>query len=77
MTLMSTVELFDKPGLGRVDQAIAPDHQGRVFFEGTYWPARLYSADTTFIAEVESAVDVLGRQGLTLLVRPFVTNSVG
>ncbi len=77
MDLMSAVELFEKPGLGKVDQAIAPDHQGRVYFEGTYWPAKLYSADTPFIAEVESAVSVLGRQGLTLLVQPFVTNPVG
>ncbi|MCG8368036.1 MAG: NfeD family protein [Pseudanabaenales cyanobacterium] len=79
MNLRPAVELFEKPGLGRVDKAIAPNHRGRVFFEGTYWPARLYSADAPLmaIAEVESAVSVLGRQGLTLLVRPFVTNPVG
>ncbi|MEO0533433.1 MAG: NfeD family protein [Cyanobacteria bacterium P01_A01_bin.123] len=70
MSQETTVELFKKTGLGKVERTIAPNQKGRVFFEGTYWPARWHFPTEIGIAEVETWVTVLGRQGLTLLVQP-------
>ncbi|MEM6425032.1 MAG: NfeD family protein [Cyanobacteria bacterium P01_H01_bin.119] len=64
------VQLFEQPKLGKVERAIAPNQRGRVFFEGTYWPARWHISSEAAIAEAEAWVIVLGRQGITLLVIP-------
>lgn len=71
MDLLPTVELFERLGTARVERAIAGNERGRVFYEGTYWPARFYSADA-LQAEVSDWVTVVGRQGITLLVQPTV-----
>jgi len=71
MDLAINVELFDKPGTARVERAFGPNQRGRVFFEGTYWPAKFYIPETLINAEVRSIVTVIGRQGLTLLVMPL------
>ena len=69
MDMQPTVELFEKLGMARVEKSIAADQRGRVFYEGTYWPARFYSVNT-LQAEVTDWVTVVGRQGITLLVQP-------
>ncbi|NJL87044.1 MAG: hypothetical protein HC886_15430 [Leptolyngbyaceae cyanobacterium SM1_1_3] len=73
MTFETVTEFFQSPGLGRVEQAIIADKRGRVFFDGTYWPAQFYNSEQPKIAEAKTWVSVLGRRGLTLLVAPAVT----
>ncbi len=74
MNLTHTLELFDTPKTARVDCPITAEAKGRVFFEGTYWPAQVYQGDTSTDSAlaVSTWVRVLGRQGLTLLVAPVV-----
>jgi membrane protein implicated in regulation of membrane protease activity len=76
MDLTHTIELFKKPKTARVERTITARLKGRVFFEGTYWPARVYeAADGTisdYAFDVSSWVTVIGRQGLTLLVVPLI-----
>jgi membrane protein implicated in regulation of membrane protease activity len=79
-TLPHTLELFKEQKKARVEHTITPQRKGRVFYEGTYWPARLYSVADGAIADyaldVSSWVTVIGRQGLTLLVVPLLPASV-
>ena len=63
-------QMFAKPLPGIVDETIAPDQPGRVKFKATYWPAKLFRGyDLTL--EPGQKVLVIGRQGITLLVRPL------
>jgi membrane protein implicated in regulation of membrane protease activity len=75
MNLTHTLELFDTPKPARVELPITAQDKGRVFYEGTYWPAQLYptEAGATYALAPSSLVTVIGRQGLTLLVSPPVT----
>ncbi len=72
MNLTHTLELFDTPKPARVDCSITAQDKGRVFYEGTYWPAQLYPAvaGATYALAPSSWVTVIGRRGLTLLVSP-------
>jgi membrane protein implicated in regulation of membrane protease activity len=72
MNLTHTLELFDTPKPGRVERSITAQDKGRVFYEGTYWPAQLYPvvAGVNYALTPSSLVTVIGRQGLTLLVSP-------
>lgn len=73
-TLPHTLELFKEQKKARVEHIITPHRKGRVFYEGTYWPARMYqvadAAIADYVLDVSSWVTVIGRQGLTLLVVP-------
>lgn len=77
MDLNPAINFFEKPKTARVERTITPQARGRVFYEGTYWPARFY--DAVILERVGEAVGnsawvtVVGRQGLTLLVVPLVT----
>lgn len=77
MDLTHTVELFKAQKTARVEHAITSQVRGRVFYEGTYWPARVYQVADAAIADyaldVSSWVTVIGRQGLTLLVVPIMS----
>ena len=74
MDLAHTIELFKEQKPARVEHPITSRAKGRVFFEGSYWPAQLYHNGSVALAEcaleVSSWVTVIGRQGLTLLVVP-------
>ncbi|MGB5974306.1 MAG: NfeD family protein [Nodosilinea sp.] len=73
MTLTHTLELFDTPKTARVDCPITAQLEGRVYYQGTYWPARVYEGviDAASIALAPSNwVTVVGRCGLTLLIVP-------
>lgn len=74
MNLTHTLELFDTLKTARVDCPITAEAKGRVFFEGTYWPAQVYQGDinASYALAVSTWVRVVGRQGLTLLVAPVV-----
>lgn len=78
MNLTHTLELFETPKAARVDCPITAQIKGRVFYEGTYWPARVYEGaiDANYALAVSSWVMVIGRQGLTLLVSPAIAAAV-
>lgn len=57
--------------LARVVQAIQPDEDGQVYFEGTYWSARFYDPKCKATAAVGDKVKVVVRDRLPLLVMPL------
>lgn len=71
MASTNHLELFSRPGTARVDRPISPHQRGRVFFKGTYWPARFYQPEAFIQVDASSMVTVVGRQGVTLLVAPL------
>ncbi|MBD1939115.1 NfeD family protein [Microcoleus sp. FACHB-68] len=66
-----TVKMFPQPLLGIVEQAIAYNQRGRVKFDGTYWPARFYNPDCQATVSPNQFVNVVAREGITLLVVPI------
>lgn len=66
----SPVNLGQQLEIGIVDEAITANTRGRVYFDATYWPARLYDASQYEKLQPSETVYVVGRQGLTLLVIP-------
>ncbi|NET38058.1 MAG: hypothetical protein F6K19_39685 [Cyanothece sp. SIO1E1] len=66
----NAIKLFAKVGIGEVDTIIRTTEPGRVKFEGSYWPAKLYNSDTEITIFPTWPVKVIGRQGITLLVIP-------
>jgi membrane protein implicated in regulation of membrane protease activity len=64
-------KLFPQPGHGQVEQSIAPEHTGRVRFQGSIWKAKFADAHYKPALPGES-VKVLGVQGITLVVVPEV-----
>jgi membrane protein implicated in regulation of membrane protease activity len=77
MDLTHTIELFKEPKTARVERTITTRLKGRVFFEGSYWPAKVYEKTEGMVndcaMDVSSWVIVIGRQGLTLLVLPMLS----
>jgi membrane protein implicated in regulation of membrane protease activity len=61
------IELFTRPEIGEVVQAIAPNQRGRIKFRASFWPARFYT-ESAFPAMPSEQVTVIGREGITLLV---------
>ncbi len=68
------IKLFPSTGTGTVAETITPEHPGRVRYQATYWPARLYR-DEQITLVPNDKVQVVGRQGLTLLVVPVSNQS--
>ncbi|WP_287526472.1 NfeD family protein [Okeania sp. SIO2C2] len=66
----NTPKMFSKPQVGVVDEKITFDEPGRVKFKATYWPAMLFRGYSMTLEPGEE-VAVIGRQGITLFVRPF------
>lgn len=64
------ITLFPKPGKGIIEQIITESQPGRVNFQATYWPARLYYPEQEVTLLPNTPVTVVGRQGITLLVVP-------
>lgn len=57
-----------KPSKAIVDATIAPGHTGRVRYQGSWWSAR---CDRDITLSPGEAVQVIGRQNITLLVEPL------
>jgi len=53
---------------GIVEQAIYPDRKGRVYFNGTWWPARCAENITLEPGEIVNVVKI---ENITLWVKPF------
>ncbi|MBE9135744.1 NfeD family protein [Nodosilinea sp. LEGE 07088] len=58
-------------GRGTVNRLVTTQHPGRVYFQATYWPARLSQTATPSELQPGDPVEVVGRDGLTLLVKPL------
>jgi membrane protein implicated in regulation of membrane protease activity len=58
------------PEVGVVDQVIAPNQPGRIKYQASYWPARLYQVKGAIQLDSQQVVQVVGREGITLLVQP-------
>jgi membrane protein implicated in regulation of membrane protease activity len=60
-------------GRGIVEMPIDRIFPGRIYFQASHWPAKLPEADEIsaqlFPGDV---VEVIGRDGITLIVRPFL-----
>ena len=54
----------------RVERTISGYYPGRVYFQATYWPARLQQPQFLDRLLPGMMVQVIGRDGLTLLVAP-------
>lgn len=53
---------------GVVDEPIRPHHEGRVYFRGTWWPARCLE---DLVLTAGETVRITGWQNITLIVEPF------
>ena len=58
-------------GRGTINRLVTAEHPGRVYFQATYWPARLCQPATLRELHPGDPVEVVGRDGLTLLVKPL------
>ena len=59
---------FSQPGVAIVVDAIQPQAKGWVKFDGTQWSAQFYNSTSQKTIAPGERVQVLGRQGNTLLV---------
>jgi membrane protein implicated in regulation of membrane protease activity len=70
-TLSPSSDLTTFQGRGIVERTITPSTPGRVYFQASYWPARFFQADATNDLHPGAPVEVVDRDGLTLLVKPL------
>ena len=63
-------DLMSQSRRGVVRRAISSTNRGRVYFQSTTWPAQLSNPNTAINLEPETPVEIVGREGITLLVRP-------
>lgn len=68
------VEMFSEAVMGTVEKTITQNQPGRVKCLGSYWPARFYHSNCDVIVFPDEFVQVVGRQGITMLV---VSGSLG
>ncbi|MGJ3245293.1 MAG: NfeD family protein [Elainellaceae cyanobacterium] len=65
------IEAFPNSEPGTVEETITPNHGGRVHFQATSWPARLYPGNVHTVLLPGESVAVVDREGITLLVTPM------
>jgi membrane protein implicated in regulation of membrane protease activity len=58
-------------GRGVVDEVITPSFPGRVYFQASYWPARLLQPAACSVLQPGTPVEIVDRESLTLLVQPL------
>lgn len=66
------IEFFEQAAIGEVEQTITLYQRGRVKCMATTWFAQFYQPYASMKALPGTAVRVIGRQGLTLLVVSIV-----
>ena len=69
-TLSENSGKFSFYGFGQVKRTINGYYSGRIYFQATYWPARLQQPQAQCKLPPGTWVKVKGRDGLTLLVSP-------
>jgi membrane protein implicated in regulation of membrane protease activity len=70
-TLSQSSDLTAFQGRGVVERMITPSTPGRVSFQASYWPARLVQPGAATRLQPGDPVTVVGRESLTLLVKPL------
>ena len=70
-TLSPSSDLTTFQGRGIVERTITPSTPGRVYFQASYWPARFFQPDASSDLHPGAPVEVVDRDGLTLLVKPL------
>lgn len=70
----SKLEKISKSVPGIVELVISHECPGRVQWQGTTWPARLFNSQDTLVPG--ERVRVVTMQNITLLVAPLQTSSV-
>ncbi|WP_225889470.1 NfeD family protein [Halomicronema hongdechloris] len=50
---------------------MTPADRGRVRFQASYWPARLFNGSRWPALAPGEPVEVVGRDGITLLIKPL------
>ena len=68
---LTQTELAPFHGIAQVTKQIRPDHLGRIRFQATYWNAKFAASNQQHVAEPHTKVQVIGREGLTLIVVPL------
>jgi membrane protein implicated in regulation of membrane protease activity len=71
------IKRASQTGFATVEEAIAPEHTGRVAFHATSWPAKFapehtFSSDHPIVVFPGDRVQVVGIEGITLIVIPTV-----
>lgn len=64
------IECFPPSAVGVIDEVVAGDRRGRIRYGGTIWFARPCTPDLGLTFGVGQPVQILGRQGNTLLILP-------
>lgn len=70
-TVSQPADMAAFQGRGVVERAISPLTPGRVYFQASSWPARLFQPDANSDLLPGAPVEVVGRESLTLLVKPL------
>jgi membrane protein implicated in regulation of membrane protease activity len=70
-TLSPSADLTTFQGRGIVERTITPSTPGRVYFQASYWPARFFHPGASNELPPGAPVEVVDRDGLTLLVKPL------
>jgi membrane protein implicated in regulation of membrane protease activity len=68
-TFPPTAHWFAEVAQGYVEETITPTQVGRIRFRGSFWKAELADCTCRLVKPGE-LVQVVGRQGITLLVVP-------
>ncbi|MDB9314959.1 NfeD family protein [Spirulina sp. CS-785/01] len=67
--LIDEPKFFPVPLPGKVTVEITSDQDGRIAFQSSYYPAKLHYPQPATILKPGTPVQVVGRIGLTLLVK--------
>lgn len=67
----SPLEIFPETIPGIVEMTIAPNRRGRIKFHSSFWPAKLYNIKCSVTVLPGQMVNVIGVEGITLLVVPL------
>lgn len=67
----SPLEIFPETIPGIVEMTIAPHRRGRIKFQSSYWPAEFYQIECSATVLPGQTVNVVGIEGIVLLVVPF------
>ncbi|MGJ3247759.1 MAG: NfeD family protein [Elainellaceae cyanobacterium] len=68
----ATISQYSFIGEAIVEDTISPGREGRVHYQGSWWPARCFAELTLYPSTL---VKVVGRQNITLLVEPVLSIS--
>ena len=68
---MNVSTFFSNDCVAEVMKDIDPRRGGRIFYEATDWPAQYADSTYSDALPIGSQVEVVGRRGITQLVKPL------